>query len=331
MKHPLIILIGLLFFACKNEVENPFCDKTTVVESNEKFTVLDANILVSGDSLPHINDIIVIDTLLIADMDDNNTRIRIFSNSNGELRGKYGKSGRAQNEYTKGMGFIKQSGLTKLYLKDVNKGSISILDINSLLTDTTNILPREIRSFPRVLNAFISNDSILIYEHEISGSYAVASQNINMGFTNWDEILYTPTDDAFNNYHSYMVFCDKKHKLVSAMRFRNQINFFDTNTKDRKSVIVNSHKEKYINNNEGHQYYCSISANENNIFALYMNQSDEDSYEVVKPMEIHVFDWNGNFISKYMVKEYIVRIAVDEKGNIYGRDLESNIFKYPNK
>lgn len=327
MKHTYLILIGLLLYACGRNTENPYCENTTIAGSSNKFTELEAELLISGDTLPHINDIIIVGNCIFADMDDKNARIRIFS-IDGEALGQYGKSGRAENEYSSGMSFIAQPSPNKLYLQDVNKGSISILDTDSMVKDTGNVSPRVIRTFPRVLNAFISNDTTLIYEHEVPGSYALASQNINTGVANWDETLYSPAENAFNHYHSYMVFNEKKQKIASAMRFRNQINFFDISTKKRKSVIVNTHLTK--SDDDGHQYYCSVAANDSNIYALYMNQCSEDSYDVAKPMEIHVFDWEGNFIDKYRVNEYIVRIAVDKDGNIYGRDLECNVYRYPN-
>lgn len=323
MRQYLIVIIGLLLSACQNAVENPFCGNTTMAHSDNG-TKLNAQLLVSGDSMPHVNDIIVVGDLLFADMDDKDARIRIFSTQGKEL-GKYGKTGRAENEYTGGMSFVRQSDTNKLYIKDVNKGCISIIDTDSLLMSDQKISPKVIRTFPRVLNAFISNDSDLIYEHEVQGSYALASRGINGEADNWDETLYTSTDDAFSNYHSYMAFSDKNHKVASAMRFRNQINFFDTNNKDRKSVIVD-----WRDNEEAdrHQYYCSVTANDNNIYALFMNQNAEESYKIAKPMEVHVFDWDGNFKNKYVVDEYIVRVAADKQGNLYGRDLESNIYKY---
>lgn len=46
-------------------------------------------------------------------------------------------------------------------------------------------------------------------------------------------------------------------------------------------------------------------------------------------MEIHVFNWKGEFIKHYIVSEYILRIAVNNYDNvIYGLAQDSAIYKY---
>ncbi len=325
MKHLFLLATVLILTACAQKDPNPFCDNTVIVSLDDKYDERHGSLIISGDTLPAVNNLIIVNDMLIADMEDNNGRLQVFT-LDGKRIGKFGKLGRSDNEYTSGMSFIGQPDNRYLYLKDVNKSLIVILDLDSLKDNGKVIYKRTVKSFPRVLNAFISEDSNLIYEHEIPGSYALTSRNIDNGDELWEEILYEPTDDPFSKYHSYMVMNDKKKKIVSAMRFRNQINFLDLDTKERKSFSVKSDNVP-DNNPEGHEYYCDIKANDDNIYALFMNQSMEDSYLVEKPMEIHEFDWDGNFIRKIPVSEYIVKIAVARNGNLYGKDLQGNIYK----
>lgn len=77
-----------------------------------------------------------------------------------------------------------------------------------------------------------------------------------------------------------------------------------------------------------HVYYCSTCTDGNKVYALYMNQSDDDSYEVQKAMEIHVFNFDGGYIRRFSVPEYIVDIDCDEE-NLYGVDFDGNIYRYP--
>lgn len=77
------------------------------------------------------------------------------------------------------------------------------------------------------------------------------------------------------------------------------------------------------------QYYCKLSGNDEYVYALYMNQTYEDSFAKPKEMEIHVFSWDGKLEKILKVKEYLLTIAVDDENKfLYGRDNNNNIFKY---
>lgn len=47
-------------------------------------------------------------------------------------------------------------------------------------------------------------------------------------------------------------------------------------------------------------------------------------------MKVHVFDWNGDFIERLRINEYLCDIAVDEKGEyLYGAEiLHDHVYKY---
>ncbi len=326
MKQIYLLIALLILAACKNNTPNAFCDDTEFVGSEEQYSVRNGNLLISGDSLPHLLDLIIVGDVIVAAMENNDARLQMFS-MDGKSIGKFGKTGRAENEFTSGMGFVGQPDQTYLYISDVNNGNLTILDLDSLKDYGKISTKMIIKSFPRVLNAFISGDSTLIFEHEVPGSFALTARNLNSESKLWEEVLYEPTEDPFSTYHSYMVMNDKSKKLVSAMRYANQINFLDLDSKERKTYVVKS-KDVPSSEEEGHEYYCNIKANDRNVFALYMNQNAKDKYSVEKPMEIHVFDWDGNFVDKILVNEYLIRIAVDNDGNIFGKDRNGNIYKY---
>jgi len=50
-----------------------------------------------------------------------------------------------------------------------------------------------------------------------------------------------------------------------------------------------------------HIYYCGVEVTDSFIYGLYMNQSNEDTFEKEKSMEIHVFSWDGEVISKFNI------------------------------
>jgi len=77
-------------------------------------------------------------------------------------------------------------------------------------------------------------------------------------------------------------------------------------------------------------YYTWLQVTDENIYALYLNQSDDDYNYIPKPVEIHVFDWELNPKYKLLVSDYLLCIAVDEKnGWIYGLDYyNEKILRY---
>jgi hypothetical protein len=61
-----------------------------------------------------------------------------------------------------------------------------------------------------------------------------------------------------------------------------------------------------------------------------MNQEYNEAYSVEKEMEIHVFDWQGKAIFKYIVPQYITAISIDEDQHcLYGLAInDEHIYKY---
>lgn len=55
-----------------------FCDDVRSIGSEEEYVELKSNRLIAGDSLPNVNDIIVVGDLLMADMGDDDARIQMF-------------------------------------------------------------------------------------------------------------------------------------------------------------------------------------------------------------------------------------------------------------
>ena len=76
-------------------------------------------------------------------------------------------------------------------------------------------------------------------------------------------------------------------------------------------------------------YYTGITTTSKYVYALYMNQSREEAFDKEQPTEIHVFDWDGNFVKKLVANEYLYSITVNANDNaIYACDMEGNVYRY---
>ncbi len=97
MKHLFLLATVLILTACAQKDPNPFCDNTVIVSLDDKYDERHGSLIISGDTLPTVNNLIIENDMLIADMEDNNGRLQGFR-LDGKRRGKFGKIGRSDNE-----------------------------------------------------------------------------------------------------------------------------------------------------------------------------------------------------------------------------------------
>lgn len=68
-------------------------------------------------------------------------------------------------------------------------------------------------------------------------------------------------------------------------------------------------------------YYKSTTASNKYIYSLFVNKPFTPQKGIASSNEIHVFDWNGNFIQKLILDHNIDKIRLDVQNNIlYGKD-----------
>lgn len=166
------------------------------------------------------------------------------------------------------------------------------------------------------------------------GIYHIPTHKI----TDTVEALRGGMSEKSNSYllASSTVFSLKNRKYVSAMKFVDQINFYNiADPTDSKCFSMNK-KQKSIREVEKiempkrMEYYNDLRSNASNVFALYANQNRKDWALNGRPATIQVFDWGGNPICELKTKEQLVQFDIDSKNNIlYGLTNEEKIFIYP--
>ena len=179
------------------------------------------------------------------------------------------------------------------------------------------------------MDAFMLNDSVVLYSQETNDNYRLNYINVkNRKIINGTD-LFTPHKNAFSIYSQNMCINVGKNSLAMGMNSINQMNFMTLDNKHRKSVSIYENAKTDFDKDEEMQYCCKLSGNDEYVYALYMNQTYEDSFAKPKEMEIHVFSWHGKLEKILKVKEYLLTIAVDDENKfLYGRDNNNNIFKY---
>lgn len=315
--------------SCTDTETNCFCENYEVVKHPKSTKKLTAELILSGDTLLDVGRIFCIDDKLLDVNAKNKNAVFTVYDTNGICVGSFGKAGRTRNEFTGGTVVTQQFENGKLWINDVNKAMLTRINLNVSLDSSTCVVDKEMVTAGRVINAFYVNDSTILYEQETMDNYRVYVYNTLQGKAVKQYDLYTPCRDAFGVYYSYMLLHPNKNKLVAAMATLNQVNFLTVKDGKRKAVSLYEKSVLEKDHEKRKQYYCDVTATADRIYALYMNQSKEESFDKPKPMEIHVFDWDGNFKERLLVGEYIFNIAVNEKGQyLYGLNLDNNVYKY---
>jgi hypothetical protein len=142
--------------------------------------------------------------------------------------------------------------------------------------------------------------------------------------------------DMMVTYNSHWKIKPDGKKAVSAMHAMSQINIVNFENKKKLAIEVfpkgetiddvidiHTHSSKWA-------YYINIKVTDNLIYATYLNKQ-KGSSESVQNTEIHVFDWQGSPVCRYIIPGHMKAITIDENNNIlYGllRSDNRKVYRY---
>lgn len=76
-------------------------------------------------------------------------------------------------------------------------------------------------------------------------------------------------------------------------------------------------------------FYKSTKVTDDFIFSMYVNKKISELGTTPEETEIHVFDWDGNAVTKIRLKDHITSFAVDTKHRtLYGIDNMNQLYSY---
>lgn len=328
---PLLFAIVFLFTSCNGTERNIFLTKNNCIKNEIKGDTIKAVKVLSSDTLLlSIDDILLFNNLILVECLEQSTFIFNIFDLCGNKISAFGKIGRAENEFSDGTGLCGQYDFKTIVVNDVNSAAIKFIDIQSSIESNQCIVSNKKPTSQRVLNASVIKDSLMVFEQETLDNYELVIRSIDNRKNDKQIELYKPTNNPFSKYRSFMKANSEKQIIALAMSRMNQVNFLSLESGQRSSCSLYQ-EPTYPDKNDDKKmvYYCDIAASDNFVYALYMNQTYNESYEVEKPMEIHVFTWDGCFYKKICVNESICRLSVDSNDKIMiARDINDNVYKY---
>ncbi len=319
------ILLLLLFTSGCNSETSCFSENHKTYKDNLKIEDCSGELIAEDIFLTH--GIACVGDYLVACSANREKLIFVYSLDGGFI-GSYGLKGRASNEML-GIRFNGQveSSQSLLYTVDVNNRKLISIDLKSSITQDKLVMSRKYTTLPYGVNSFLLDDSSVLVEQQDDNNYRL---NVLKGeeVDSTEELYLTPTSDPFEKYFSFCAISPNRKKLAWAMSYINQINILDLASRKRISRSIYL-KPTMSNSDNLWVYYCNITVTDNYIYALYMNQSEDDSYSELQKSEIHVFNWDGKHIKNIVVDEYLYFFDVDDSdSNIYALDNERNLYRY---
>ncbi len=328
---PLLLSIVFSFASCNRMERNVFLTKNNCIENEIRGdTIKGVKVLSSDTLLLSVDDILLFNDLILVECLEQSTFVFNIFDLSGKKISAFGKIGRAGNEFTDGTGLCGQYDFKTVVVNDVNSAAIKFIDIQSSIESNKCIVSDKKPTSQRVIDVSVIKDSLMVFEQETPDNYELVIRSVDNRKDNRRIELYKPTDNPFGKYRSLMKANGEKQMIALAMSRMNQVNFLSLESGQRSSCSLYQ-EPAYPDEDDDKKmiYYCDIAASDNYVYALYMNQTSRESYEVEKPMEIHVFTWNGRFCKKICINESICRLSVDSNDQILiARDINDNVYKY---
>lgn len=312
----------ILFCGCNTRESSLFCDNHNIVHPQQIDTI-NGNAIIKGDSLPGAVGIIVTPMQFVLIHDDTPFLFSAFSHD-GKFLLSFGAKGHSSSE-------ILTNDLIKQYTSD---GYLVVNDVNSRkfkYIDLENTIKNQQIHIAKVENAAAAslaawhcgeNDNIMI--QQLSDNFVLLRTGKNYK-TKME--LYAPHSPSFPIYQTRLCADSKGENIAMPMIYMNQINFYSFKDKKKKSVSVYENATT-SNEKDLHTYYCSACTDGALVYAIYMNQNNSEAYCIPKNTEIHVFDFYGNLKKVLICFQYIFDIDCDMDNNLYGLDLDGNVYKY---
>ncbi|MDR1594843.1 MAG: TolB-like 6-bladed beta-propeller domain-containing protein [Prevotellaceae bacterium] len=300
----IIMLAGLS--SCSSNNNDLFTENNIIVTHFEKEKQLVARVLIDDVygyyNIGHIDEYLVLFSV-------QHERFFYVYSITGDSLGSFGVKGQGPTDLVNN-DWCGQTYGKSMWINDINRARMCAVNVEQSLAQKQCVFDTAIRTAGFSVNSFVLNDSIILSEQMRGDNYYLLTININTEATKEEKLYNYPTEHVFGTYNSKWRIKPDCSKMASAMHSINMINILDVKTKKRKSIITGNqninlgnivNKETALANR---MYYITLDVTDNYIYALYRNESFG--------IEIHVFDWQGTPVYRYIVPEYTWTIAVDE-------------------
>lgn len=333
-----LLFFVLIIFACCN-TKNVFNGEFRQVHLKNGIIELHET-LVNVEEL-NSTDMLVVDTFMVMLSEHYDDKfLSIYNLNDLTFYGRFVSQGRGPNEclyltiYPEN-----QDDSTKIWMFD--SPDIKVLDITNSVKQQTAVISKNIKfSKSRLAHGVSSwyriNDSLIVGKEVL---YASPKENIRIIKYNLNQDTILEEFKMYNNlfFNDYSLFFGtlgvKKDgsRIVNSMLFFNQLNFYDFEEQRGFSVSTDPEPvgiteippvkgQNVLSYNIRNHYYVRLRITDDLIFVSYCRDKD---HEMQKCSEIHVFNWDGDFLYILKPEEKFGMYEIDEKNRrlyLYRKD-----------
>jgi hypothetical protein len=281
-----------------------------------------------------ISGAVQIDSFLVISNSKGDYVFQIYNTNTKKLIKETGSYGRGPGEYKKPKllnQFERKDDSIELYVTDTRRKLIASVNVKKMLEGENYIeAPKQLSKKFLVQTSILKiGDNVLGISSDSEGrifNYNTSTSDLNF----WSVYPKSNKFKSFSKYELYVLYSvhwaynKDKNKLVAAYNtYYNQLVFFDVHGKPQKIVKLPSKDHKLKKRNpidDIPMYVNNIWSNDKCIYVMYSNYLNSKEYKCF----MNVYDWEGNPIKQYQIKDYeLSRFVVDEinkKVYAYARD-----------
>lgn len=220
-----------------------------------------------------------------------------------------------------------------LWVNDVSSAMLKRIDLTRSVNESTCVVDGMVKTYPMSTNAFYVNDSVVVQEVMTPTNYELFTC-VNGEPMSHEKIYSVDVMNPFSFYKSAMRLDVSSSLLVSAMNSFNQVNFWNLRTGERISTRLGDSvdmstlldKETGL---ENWVYYVDVELANGQVYALFLNQSQEDAFEKGAKVEIHQFDRSGHLQRIFELDRYVTAFCMDSSASsLYALVDDSQIYNY---
>lgn len=331
-------LIFFILFSCNNEKDKT---NSNLIYSNfaETVSIKSSNIKGIDQAIMPLHLGINDDLLILCDP-QSEYRFYAYKLPEFKFLGKFGKEGDGPKEISETMIFLNQFEKNKdgifINFFEPNKMKYVSMNLNKALNDSLEdndfkitYMPPEIQESYNIIK--LKNNTFFGSGFSLAGEFFIYDENT--ASFRWKDQTVDHNDDFMKSLKENNLLDMYKHgalkakpdnsHFVKAYQFTPKISVYDSDGNLKFSIINESKKEPKIVNNQFEEntrmYYFTTYVTDDYIYAIDLNCTQKEFRSGgINNVELHVFDWDGNPIKKYLLNEGIGALspfAVDEKNN----------------
>lgn len=220
-----------------------------------------------------------------------------------------------------------------LWVNDVSSAMLKRIDLTRSVNESACRVDKNVKTYPMSTNAFYVNDSVVVQEVMMPDNYELFTC-VNGEPVEHEKIYSIDVMNPFSFYKSSMRLDMSSFLLVSAMNSFNQVNFWNLRTGERissrfgdsvdMSTLLDEETglEKWV-------YYVDVELANDQVYALFLNQSQEEAFEKGEKVEIHQFDHSGHLLRILELDRYAYSFCIDSNASVlYALVDDSQIYSY---